>query len=878
MSFGDVSENSFLEEFWGRFRKLIFGKNMANREPIMEEHLNKFDDCLQHEVSFCTAACPFNLDVNTFITRLQEGRFNAAYKAYRDATGFPEIAAMLCTEECKGSCLRNAVAGGTDAKAADPIELLKLEKAVLEHSTRKEPVNYNIPSKHKSVAIIGAGISGMACALRMATKKYKVTIFEKSDRTGGALMKGVAEAAERIQADFALQMQHLDYDIRFNTEIKSLDEILRLGYEDNKAAAEGAVSPVSAVMRSRTTNASRNYEGTYDAIYIATGAGGPDFGVAAKADSANFGGPCLVISHKYNSTDTAVFLGGMLTGADPIHALADGLRISTAIDNYTLTGILKYPVYPETEIQIDETHYLTTKTVTSADKVYTKEEAVKEAKRCMKCQCSACRLHCDLTEYLHKWPLRIKDEIIATTAPGRSELHATPAVRLINSCTHCGLCKQTCPSDIDIDGLIQSARVRMHKLGKMPWAFNDFFLRDMAFTNSDAAYFCEMSPGDVSENSFNTTPGAAPKYLFFPGCQLGASEPELVIKAYEWLLNQSPASGIMLSCCGIPAQWAGDEDLRDEVLARIRQNWEKTGKPVLVLACPTCRNTFARQLPEIETVFLYELMAEKMSFGKRPENSPGSSLAFAVFDPCATEQDEPVRNAIRNITRGLNIKTEPLPIQEKWSACCSFGGHGILADPEFTKFVRNNRIRESNLPYITYCINCRDSFLHEGKQATHILNLIFGTQPKTDTITQRRENRIRLKETLMKDYFNTSPRGDSKPTGDSKEASKDAMVSGDSGLITLTMSDEVRHKLSEEFILEHEAADAVSFCEKTGRTLLDQEKNSYIGYRKIGNLTYWVEYRKTNKPDCFELLNAYTHRMTIDLEMIWNGHKIDIHE
>lgn len=842
----------------------------------MEEHLNKFEECLQHEVSFCSAACPFNLDVNTFIARLQEGRFNAAYKAYRDATGFPEIASMLCTEECKSSCLRNAVSSVADSQqaseknAADPIELLKLEKAVLQYASRKDPVNYNVPSKHKSVAIIGAGISGMACALRMATKKYKVTIYEKTDRTGGSLMDKDSKAAERIQTDFALQMKHLDYDIRFNTEIKSLDEIIHLGYADNKAAAETEVSAVAAVMRSRTTNAHQNYEGTYDAIYIATGESGPDFGINTKANNSEYGGPCMLINHVDGTAPTAVFLGGALVGSDPVHALADGLRSSTAIDNYTLTGILKYPVYPETEIQIDDTQYITTKTAASSGEIYSKDEAVAEAMRCMKCQCNACRLHCDLTEYLHKWPLRIKDEIIATTAPGRSELHATPAVRLINSCTHCGLCKETCPSDIDMDGLIQSARVRMHKLDKMPWAFNDFFLRDMAFTNSDAAYLCGTRSTDSSDiSSSNST-----KYLFFPGCQLGASEPELVIKSYEWLLDKAPNTGIMLGCCGVPAQWAGDEDLHDQVLSRIRSDWEKLGKPIMILACPTCRNTFAQQLPEIETIFLYELMCN----GVRSEsalmcNGVGSDCtAWAVFDPCATSQGEPVREAVRSICDAMKIRTMPLPVQERWSACCSYGGHGILADPDFTRFVRNNRISESPLPYITYCINCRDSFLHEGKEAAHILNLIFGTEPKLETVTQRRKNRIYLKKTLMKKYLNKSS------NDDSENAIRETMSSGDSDTITLVMSDEVRKKLSEEFILEQEAADAVSFCEKTGRTFLNQDKNSYTGYRKIGNLTYWVEYQKIDKHDTFELLNAYTHRMTIELEMIWNGHKVDIHE
>lgn len=817
--------------------------NMNTKAPDLNDYLKKVDDCLQHEASFCTAACPFNLDVNEMISRLQEGRFNAAYKIYRDATGFPELAASLCTESCKASCLKNAVRGG------QPIELLKLERSILEHATRKEPVNYNIPAKNKSIAIIGAGISGMACALRMATKKYRVTIYEKGDRAGGCL--GDKVSPEVMSDELALQMKYLKYNLKLNTEITSLEQVLELGYEDNKAAAEDAASAVASVMRSSSMNAARSLEGTYDAVYVATGAEGDTFGIEA---SDEYGGPCRIVG------ETAVFLGGAAAGADPIHALADGLRISTAIDNYTMTGVIKYPVYPETEISIDEAAFVTTQAVASADEIYTKEEAEQEAGRCMKCQCSACRLHCDLTDYLHKWPLRLRDEIVATTAPGTSELHATPAIRLINTCTHCGLCRETCPEGIDMDGLIQASRYRMHQLDRMPWAFNDFFLRDMEFTNGPQAAMCK-APEGYEGNA---------KYVFFPGCQLGAGEPEIVRQAYEYMLDQEPSSAIMLGCCGVPADWAGNEQLRDSVIAGIRDDWQSLGRPVMVLACPTCRNTFAKYLPEAETVFIYELMDE---WGIRELPGAGDDRSFrvkcgvsetcSVFDPCATASDEKVRAAVRSLCSKAGIALEPLPLQEKWTACCSFGGHGRLADPSFTEFVREKRISESELPYITYCINCRDSFMEEGKTAPHLLNILFGIEPKLYTLTQRRDNRKKLKEGLLERYWN-------------KSLNDNADVPRDEPPVILEMSQETRQKLNREFILEEEAAEVVAFCERTGRSLYDTCKGTYTGYLKIGNLTYWAEYKKTSESGRFILVNAYSHRMKIELEMVWNGKKIDI--
>ena len=782
------------------------------------------------------------MDVDTFISRLQEGRFNAAYKSYRDATGFPFIAAEICTAQCRESCLRNAVRGG------EPIKLLALERATLKNAIRTEPTRYNVPGKNKSVAIIGAGISGMACALRLATKKYNVTVYEKTDHSGGTLLDEIDPAI--VEDDFARQMKYLDYKIRFNSEITSLDDVIKQGYKDNEAAA-AKTSGVASVMRAHTTHGATDLTGTYDAIYVATGKGGNDFGIGA-GDPDSGDGLCTLIG------ETAVFLGGSLVGSDKTQSLADGLRISTAIDNYTLTKLLKYPEYRTSNIAIDETQYLETAAVTPEGFMYSKEEAVEEAKRCMKCQCKACRLHCDLTDYLHKWPLRLKDEIIATTAPGKSELHATPAVRTINMCTHCGLCRETCPEDIDLDGLIQAARVRMHKLDKMPWGFNDFFLRDMAFTNSESAYVC-LAPEAAA------TDGTC-RFAFFPGCQIGASSPELVLKSYELLQKIDPSTGIIIGCCGVPAQWAGDEDLHEQALAKIRADWERLNKPTMILACPTCRKTFDKLLPEIKTTFIYDVIAAADDAMAADCTASGG---YSVFDACATAADDSVRTSVRSICERLGIKLTPLPVQEKWTACCSYGGHGDLADPAFTKFIREKRISEGELPYITYCINCRDSFLREGKEAVHILDLLFDIKPRLVTVTKRRENRIELKKKLLMQCDATDI-----PSTEPIDAADTSLT--DAAGITLEMTDDVRQKLSSEYILESEVADVVGFCERTGRTLHDTKYDTFIGYRKIGNLTYWVEYRPTGTPGTYELLNAYTHRMEIELEMIWNGEKIDI--
>jgi NADPH-dependent glutamate synthase beta subunit-like oxidoreductase len=105
------------------------------------------------------------LDVIEFIEKMKRGGFKGAFKTYRNAVGFPRIGAALCHEPCKGVCPGKEQGGA--------IELLMLEKACIDHAGDRSPTDYNLPGKKKKVAVIGAGISGLACALRLCMKNMR---------------------------------------------------------------------------------------------------------------------------------------------------------------------------------------------------------------------------------------------------------------------------------------------------------------------------------------------------------------------------------------------------------------------------------------------------------------------------------------------------------------------------------------------------------------------------------------------------------------------------------------------------------------------------------------------------------------------------------
>ncbi|MCI5898298.1 MAG: NAD(P)-binding protein [Anaerovoracaceae bacterium] len=758
----------------------------------MEYYYNQFEKCRQWEKPHCTTECPFHVDILDFIEKMGRGTYNTAYKTFRNAVVFPDIVAALCPQYCTACCARNSV--------DEPVQVNLLEKTCVAKAKRKDPTDYNVPAKDWKIGIIGAGMSGLSCALRTASKKCQVIVYEKSDRIGGVVRDMVPE--EVFTTDIERQFKYENYTLKLNTEIKDIKEL------ENEH---------------------------FDAIYVATGKGGNDFGTLNQPE-----GHCRM------EGETAVFAGGMLTGKDPVQAMADGLDMAWAMEVFIKVGRLEYPKgVMETKVVPNPNRLKETKGPTPSDNgIYTDEEVKEETARCIRCQCDACRTDCDLVAFYNKWPLKLRDEVTATVSPSDSIIHAAPAKKLINTCSQCGqLQGSSCPSKIELCDMIMHARTELHRIGKMPYGYHQYFLEDMDHANGSFAAIKKMAPGEKSC-----------EYAFFPGCQLGATDPRYVEKSYNWLLSKKPDTALLLRCCNIPAKWSGDEQLHKDETELLRKDWEDLGKPKLILACPTCRNQLKEALPEIETVMLYEVMNQ---WGIEPHGASPHEM-HCIFDPCAVRGDENIKKTVRELADKAGAKWEDLPKYEQ-HGCCGYGGQGAVANPEYVDFVIESRVNASEHPYIAYCINCRDNFRSKGKDALHILDLFFDINDdgcSKPSLTERRRNRERLKENLLKKIW-----------GEKMEEKPEQKMK-------LKISPELTEKMDKLHIIEDDICKVLELAEQLKRRVYHPDTDSYTCFRQLGYTTYWVDYRPIGENE-FEILNVYNHRIEIELEMIWNGRKTD---
>lgn len=743
----------------------------------VERKTEKFQDqlkkCMQDEPPFCNAACPFHLNIKEFIHKIKRGGFNSAYRTYLNSVGFPVIVSELCHEPCKDVCPRKTV--------DDSINIKMLEKASIKYARNLVPNNYNLPKKDKRIAIIGAGISGLGCALRLSSKKYEVTVFEKTGRIGGNLWNLMD--SELFLDDINRQFMYEEYSLQLNTEITDLDSL------------------------------------DYDAVYVATGKNGNNLGLGRSYEGA------------YASSKKGIFLGGELEGRNTIEALADGLNAAKAIERYLKTGNMnEEELSSETKIKIDTELIVPAKAVIAMNERYTEDEAVEESKRCLLCSCDACIQNCDLMKYYHKFPKRIGEEVHITINPGTLDGNGTVATRLISTCNQCGLCKEVCPVDIDTGEFLLQSHYAMRKKDSMPWAFHEFWLKDMEFTNGDKARICKLPEGCSRS-----------RYAYFPGCQLGASDPDYVIESYRYLLEHNPDTALLLRCCGAPADWAGDEAIHEKAIQGIKENWSKIGKPKIIFSCTSCRQMFDKYLPGIEGVFIYELMSE---WGIDVKQNVKDKI-ISVFDPCTGRHESKLQKSVRELAKQAKYKLKPLPFEGKNARCCSWGGQVSIANPPYAKEVVKARISQGDKPYLAYCANCRDIFAKAGKPTYHIFDILFNLNDSSrpsPTFTQRRKNRILLKNELLKRFWNYD-------------------IALEESKIKLYISSELKDKINNENMLEEDLEAIIEHCENTGRKLLDPKSGHFIGHMKVDNMTFWLEYAPMD--DGFKVYNAYGHRMSI---------------
>src|SRR3989339_263665 len=155
-------------------------------ESLAEQDLkNQGARCMDCGVPFCHWGCPVSNIIPDWNDLVYQGRWKEALDVLSSTNNFPEVTGRVCPAPCENSCV---LAINDPAVTIKNIEAAIAEKGFQEGWTKPRP-----PKKRtgKTVAIIGSGPAGLACADLLNGSGHQVTVYEKNEVLGGLMTLGI---------------------------------------------------------------------------------------------------------------------------------------------------------------------------------------------------------------------------------------------------------------------------------------------------------------------------------------------------------------------------------------------------------------------------------------------------------------------------------------------------------------------------------------------------------------------------------------------------------------------------------------------------------------------------------------------------------------
>jgi len=251
-------------------------------EGQLKNEINKCEYC---EEKPCREACPANCSPADFImaAKLQNpSDFRRATAAILKNNPLGGVCGMVCPDKfCMRACVHNEFDMSLDIPNIQStiVQRAKELKVLPEFSKAK--------SNGKKVAIIGAGPAGVAAAAYLTQKGFKVEIFEKNDKAGGAC---------NLIPDFRLPKYVLKSDLDFVFNLSNI----KVNY--GKEIKESEIEKLKK---------------QYDAVIVAIGLPVPYKMNICNEDLAVAGTEYLKTPKSYNVKNKRVaVIGGGATAAD----------------------------------------------------------------------------------------------------------------------------------------------------------------------------------------------------------------------------------------------------------------------------------------------------------------------------------------------------------------------------------------------------------------------------------------------------------------------------------------------------------------------------------------------------------------------------------
>ena len=201
----------------------------------------------------CNHACPTGEQIQKYLDYVKHDRYLDGYLTILQDNPMPSVTGRVCYHPCETACNR--------AEHDEPIGIRGVERFLGDFGLNlpENPVKKDLaPLNGKTVAIVGSGPGGLACAYHLRRRGYASVIFEALAKPGGMLRAGIPA-------------WHLPEEI-LDSEIAKL---LDLGGIELRCGTRVGDDPDGVTLNHLRTS--------YDAVFLALG---QDVGRRLNADGA----------------------------------------------------------------------------------------------------------------------------------------------------------------------------------------------------------------------------------------------------------------------------------------------------------------------------------------------------------------------------------------------------------------------------------------------------------------------------------------------------------------------------------------------------------------------------------------------------------------
>ena len=630
---------------------------------------------------------------------------------------------------------------------------------------KEAAMTQDVKESGKVVLVVGGGDVAVDCArtarrLNAAEKVYSVCLEDSYDTMASSNHEIKGALAEGVKFNHAQAIQRIHTDENGRVSGVTLKKCLSM-FDEN-----GRFAP--------TYDEEDTRELKVDTIVFAIGQG----------VEAEFAGE--ILEQRPNSTfacdkDTLqstknekIFVAGDASGESviAIQALATGRRAAQSVirflrgedlrsgrelkDTWTYETKLQMPVDWDaiTGQREDMQELDPKKRIHSFDEValgYTKEEAEREAARCRQCECKLCMKECIMLNDYTECPKSLFKKYLEEGYENLDHMIAY-------SCNECSQCTLKCPKEFNMKGIFTALKEDYAEKNNGLVPLEILKESDRTQEKECGDEYCTRVDGSLQKKEVHKKQKT--KYVFVPGCTVSAYSPkgvENIVKHLKECLGHENV-GALLQCCGKVTRFIGETEKFEERNKKAIDILDDMGAEVIITVCPSCYKVFKETAKNQKVIAYWDLMKNLIGIPETARGiGTGSDVVFNIHDSCVTRDETSHHESVRWVLDELGYNWTEIERNGKNTRCCGVGGMVCSSNPELYERVytrRANDFDQHNI--VTYCGSCRGTMQAAGKDAVHILDLLFGQKYTKDqegargyqTEQEMWEKRLETKERL----------------------------------------------------------------------------------------------------------------------------------